>query len=101
MKKNILGTEKDLKLYNKDGVIVYFFDKNYTDPNQWDETTYDKNGRKLTINHSTGYWCKFTRDSYGKELTYENSYGDKRGFDIPEFTMEQLVEQLGNFKLIK
>jgi hypothetical protein len=102
MKTNILGTEDSLKLYNKEGVMVYWFDTNYLDPNQWDENTYDKNCRTLTINHSDGYWCKFTRDSNGFEKTYENSKGERRGFDIPEFTIEQLVEKLGiNFKLIK
>jgi hypothetical protein len=101
MKNNILGTKDSLRLYNKEGKPVYCFDKNYKDPDFWDETTYDKNGRTLTFINSDGYSYKCTRDSKGKELTFENSDGDRRGFDIPELTMEQLVEQLGNFKLIK
>ena len=101
MKNNILGTTDSLELYNKEGKMVYWFDTNYLDPNEWDETTYDKNGRILTINHSTGYSSKYTRDSEGKELTYENSDGDKTGFDLPEFTMEQLVFIVEYFKLIK
>jgi hypothetical protein len=102
MKTNILGTTETLRLYNKAGKAIYEFDTDYTDPDSWDETTFDGKGRVLTVIHSTGYWCKYTRDSYGKELTYENSYEERRGFDIPEFTMEQLVEKLGiNFKLIK
>jgi hypothetical protein len=102
MKTNILGTEDSLKLYDKAGKAIYEFDKHYLYPNYWNETTYDKNSRVLTILNSAGFWCKYTRDSDGNQLTYEDSNGVKRGFDLPEFTMEQLVEKLGiNFKLIK
>ena len=102
MKTNILGTEDSLRLYNKKGEIVYWFDANHSESDFWNETTYDKNGYILTYIDSDGYWVKYTRDSDGNELTYEDSKGDKRGFDIPEFTMEQVVEKLGiNFKLIK
>jgi hypothetical protein len=102
MKTNILGTEKDLRLYNKEGKMVYWFDTDYPDPNFWEEVTYDKNGCTLTFINSNGYSSKFTRDSDGNEKTYKNSLGTKRGFDLPEFTMKQLVEKVGiNFKLIK
>jgi YD repeat-containing protein len=105
MKTNILGTEETLNLYNKEGGKVYEFDTDYPDPNKWDETTYDKNGRVLTFINKYGFCVKYTRDSYGNELTYENSDGERRGFDLPEFTREQLIkkviQELGNFKLIK
>jgi hypothetical protein len=104
MKTNILGTEDSLNLYNKEGKMVYFFDTNSPDPNKWYEITYDKNGCTLTFIDSDKYWIIYTRDSQGNELTFEDSYGKRRGFDIPEFTMEQLVEkvikELGDFKLI-
>jgi len=41
-------------------------------------------------------------DSNGKEIYCEDSYGyieDKR--TIPEYTMEELFEKIGNFKLKK
>jgi len=76
--KNALETTENLKLYTKEGIMVYEFYKS-----------------------SNGYWFKNTYDEKGNELTYEDSYGRRIGFDIPEYTMEELVEKLGNFKLKK
>ena len=76
--KNILGKTEDLVLYNKEGKRVYAF---------------------TTL--SNGYSGESTYDSNGKELTYKDSTGVSIGFDIPEYTMEQLVEKLGNFKIKK
>ena len=118
--KNILGKSENLKLYNKEGNIVYEF---YFTPNRGScEYTYNKNGNQLTFKHSNGYsWEKtynvngreltyidsdglsweFTYDKNGNELTYKHSNGFSRGFNIPEYTMEELVEKLGEFKIKK
>lgn len=97
--KNILGTTENLELYNKEGVIVYEFEN---DSNGFSsESIYDSNGYTLIYKDSYGDWLEFTRDSNGKELTFKDSNGVTRGFDIPEYTMEQLVEKLGNFKIKK
>ena len=138
---NIQGEDKDLELYDKEGVKVYeyytylsgswdecTFDekgKILTYKNSkgyWNERTYNENGNELTYKDSKGYWYERTFDEKGYELTYKNSdsywyertYDEKgnvltfkdsdginTGFDIPEYTMENLVEKLGNFKLIK
>ena len=97
--KNILGTTEELELFNKDGRRVYEFIKD-SDGFSF-ESTYDSNGKELTYKNSTGYSYEYTRDSEGKELTYKSSTGVSRGFDIPEYTMEELVEKLGNFKIKK
>jgi len=97
--KNILGTTDNLELYNKEGKMVYKFYKD--SDGYWYERTYDSNGEELTYKDSNGNWWEYTRDSNGNELTYKNSDGVTRGFDIPEYTMEQLVEKLGNFKIKK
>jgi hypothetical protein len=76
--KNILGTTENLELFDKDGRLLYNFYKD-----------------------SDGYSAETTYDSNGKELTYKNSDGVTRGFDIPEYTMEELVQKLGNFKIKK
>ena len=76
--KNILGTTEYLELYNKEDKVVYWFYKN-----------------------SNGYSCERIYDSSGNELTFKDSDGVTRGFDIPEYTMEELVEKLGNFKIKK
>jgi hypothetical protein len=76
--KNIFGTTENLELFDKDGKIVYEFYKG-----------------------SDGYSFEITYDSNGNELTYKNSNGVSRGFDVPEYTMEELVEKLGNFKIKK
>lgn len=97
--KNILGTTEDLKLYNKDGKRVYVFK---TDLNGYSyEFTFDKYGNTLTYRNSKGYSSEFTYDESGNELTYKNSDGVERGFNIPEFTMEELTQKIGNFKLKK
>ena len=117
--KNILGTQENLTLYNKAGIVTYKFFKGlyYSYERTYDgngntltykdsdgssfETTYDKNGNELTFKNSKGYSRESTYDKNGNELTFKNSDGVSRGFDIPEFTMGQLVEKIGNFKLIK
>ncbi len=76
--KNILGTTDNLELFNKDGKRVYRF-----------------------IKYSNAYSYEFNYDSNGNILTYKNSNGVSRGFDIPEYTMEELVQKLGNFKIKK
>jgi hypothetical protein len=97
--KNILGTTENLELFNKDGRLLYNF---YKDSDGYSaETTYDSNGKELTYKGSNGFSSEYTRDLDGKELTYKNSNGFTRGFDIPEYTMEELVEKLGNFKIKK
>lgn len=97
--KNILGKTENLELFNKEGRKVYEF---YKDSNGYSfESTRDSDGNELTYKDSDGYSYEYTYDSNGNELTYKDSNGITRGFDIPEYTMEQLVEKLGNFKLKK
>jgi YD repeat-containing protein len=99
-KLNALGAFEDLELFNKKGTKVYEFITILD--GDWYKYTYDSNGNVLTYEDSDGYWHKYTYDSNGKELTYEDSNGVKRGFDIPKYTIEQLVEKIGhNFKIIK
>jgi hypothetical protein len=97
--KNIFGTTENIELFNKDGRQIYSFYKNSNGYSY--QYTYDSDGNQLTYKNSKGYSSEFTYDSNGNELTYKNSDGVTRGFDIPEYTMEELVEKLGNFKLIK
>ena len=66
----------------------------------WRESTYDDNGNELTYKNSKGYRRERTFDEKGNELTYKNSDGVMRGFDIPEYTIEELKEMLGKeFKI--
>ena len=97
--KNILGKQEELELFNKEGKLIYRFYQRW-DKN-WCESTYDSNGNLLTFKDSTDYWSELTYDSNGNLLTFKDSNGVMRGFDIPEYTMEELVEKLGNFKIKK
>ena len=97
--KNILGTTENLTFYNKEGKQAYEFDT-YPSGNFY-EKTYDEKGNILTYKNSKGYSKEYTRDKNGNELTFKDSDGEKRGFEIPEFTMEELIQKLGNFKLKK
>ena len=118
--KNLLGTTENLELFNKEGGKVYRFCKypngysyertcdsngnvlTFKDSNGFSyETTYDSNGKELTFKNSDGYSSEYTYDSNGNELTYKNSNGYTRGSNTPEYTMEELVERLGNFKIKK
>lgn len=77
--KNILGKKEDLELFNADGTRVYKFEI-----------------------HSTSYWNERTYDDNGNQLTYKDSDGATREFDVKEYTMEELTEKLGhNFKIKK
>jgi hypothetical protein len=97
--KNALGTQENLELYNKEGKLVYEFYKNSY--GYWFKYTRDGNGNTSAYEDSDGYWYKRTRDENGNELTYEDSKGTRRGFDIPEYTMEEIAERIGNFKIKK
>ena len=70
---NILGTEENLELFNKDGVRVYEYRKNSNGYSY--ECTYDSNGNELTFKNSNGFSYEYTYDSNGKVLTYKNSNG--------------------------
>lgn len=96
--KNIFNKEETLELFNKEGKKVYEF---YYSTGYSYEYTYDSNGEILTYKDSNGFSFEYTYDLNGNELTYKNSDGVKRGFNIPEYTMEELVAKLGNFKIKK
>ena len=99
---NIRGENKDLHFYNKEGIKIYEY-RTYSDGDwrDWRECTYNEKGDLSTCKYSAGDWHEYTYNKNGKVLTYKDSNGIKRGFNIPEYTMEDLVEKLGNFKLIK
>ena len=119
--KNLQGKKEDLNLYNKKGVLVYEFYKH--SKGYWCEITFDDMDNELTFKNSFGDWYEYTRDDQGNPLTYRNCYcywykktyddngkeltfkdseGKLRGFDIPEYTMEQLTEMIGKeFKIKK
>jgi hypothetical protein len=97
--KNIFGKTENIELFDKDGKVVYNFRKG-SDAYSY-ERTYDSNGNQLTYKDSNGNSFERTYDINGNELSYKDSNGLSRGFDIPEFTMEELVEKLGNFKIKK
>jgi hypothetical protein len=56
--KNIQGTEEELELYHKNGVIAYWFYKD-----------------------SKGYSSEHTYDEQGNFRTFKDSKGEMRGFD--------------------
>jgi len=90
--KNIQGKEENLKLYNRNGVLVYEF---YKDFDGYWESTYDDNGNELTFKNSNGDWIESTYDDNDDLLTFKDSNGVSRGFDIPEYTMEELTKIVG------
>jgi len=118
--KNVFGKQKELKLYNSKGDLVYEFYKNddyyweYTYDDQGNqltyensngyrcEYTYDDQGNQLTYKSSEGNWSELTYDDKGNALTYKDSNGESRDFQIPEYTMEELTKIVGEeFKIKK
>jgi len=92
--KEYLGSEDtEIRLYNKNGEIALWYLERKN--GSWYETTYDTNGMTLTHKNSAGHWSKYTRAEDGEELTYEDSWGYKRGFGIEEMTMEEVCKALG------
>ena len=77
---NALGAFEDLKLFDKNGNIVYKFLTNSND--YWWKSTYDEKGNILTFEDSNGYCYKRTYDEKGNILTFEDSKGMKKVFDI-------------------
>jgi hypothetical protein len=76
----------------------------YEDPiGYWMKREYNKNGNQTYYENSDGYWTKTEWDEEGNQIYYENSHGEiKDRRPKPEYTMEQLVEKLGeDFKLVK
>lgn len=84
------------KKYDSNGNRVYYEDSS----GYWYKIQYDSNGNEVHYENSKGFWSKTEYDSEGYKVYYVNSNGivrDKR--NIPEYTMEQLVKKIGNFKL--
>jgi len=94
--KNILGTKKNLELFDN-GKLVYQFVTNssgysseYTRDEKGNILTYkdsdgvsyeytrDEKGNILTYKDSDGYSSEYTYNEKGNELTYKNSDGDYR-----------------------
>lgn len=82
--------------YNSQGKQTYF--KN--SEGCWWRREYDCQGNQIHLEESGGFWSKREFDSNGNIVYYENSSGyveDNRV--VPEYTMEELVKETGNFKL--
>ncbi len=85
--KNILGKNKNLKLYNKKGILIYEFFKDSNNLS-W-ERTYDKQGNRLTYKNSNNYSSEYTYNKQGDVSTFKNSNGyssestyDKQGNEL-------------------
>ena len=72
---------------------------------KWRKYEYDNNRNIIYYEDSSGYWIKKEWGDFGKEIYFENSDGiirDNRPNVVPEYTMEELENQLGfNFKIKK
>ena len=71
----------------------------------WSIYEYDDKGNQTYYKTSNGEWIKREWDNLGNLIYYENSNGTIKGNkpnSVPEYTMEELVNQLGfNFKIKK
>ena len=82
--------------FDLQGNRIYYEDSD----GYWEKCKYDSLGNLIYSGDSNGYWFKREFDAKGNEIYYENSNGCiKDNRNIPEYTMEELVEKIGNFKL--
>jgi len=62
-------------------------------------------GKEIYREESSGCWVKREYNNNGNEIYFEDSDGgifDRRPKQVPEYTMEELVDKLGhNFKIKK
>ena len=98
--KNTFGKDESLRIYNKEGVMIYQYLKclnNYSWVSTYDKNgneltfedlnnysyirTFDENGNTLTFKDSNNYSFVSTYDENSNELTFEDSDGFIRGFD--------------------
>ena len=84
--------------FDSNGNEIYFEKSN----GFWRTSEYDSKGNQIYFKNSEGFWVKREFDSNGNRIYYEDSVGIIKDYrNIPEYTMEELVEKLGNFKLKK
>ena len=82
--------------YNSKGNQIYFEDSD----GYWEKSEYDAKGSLIYSKDSDGSWFKSEFDAEGNIIYLEDSDGfieDNR--NVPEYTMEELVEKIGHFKL--
>lgn len=90
--------EFPFEIFDKKGDRVYYEDSY----GYWSKREYNSQGNEIYFENSGGFWAKREYDSQGNEIYYESSDGYiKDNRVVPEYTMEELVEKLGNFKLKK
>jgi len=59
------------KEYNKKGKRIYCEDST----GYWYKNGYDNNGNRIYFVDSNGFWCKYTYDNNGNEISFEDSNG--------------------------
>lgn len=81
--------------YDSKGNDIYHENSN----GYWRKSKYDSKGNETYYEKSDGSWCKIEYDSEGNSIYFEDSNGwieDNR--NIPEYTMQDLVDKIGRFK---
>ena len=86
--------------YDLNGYEIHYEDsKGY-----WSKNEYNSQGNQIYYEDSNGVWSKYEYDSDDNQIYSEYSNGyivDDRPKPIPEYTMEELVAKLGEFKIKK
>ena len=72
---NVLGKKEDLKLYNKEGLLIYEYIQFDDAFDIWDKYIYNDKGNRTSYENSNGYWTKYTYNDNGQITSYENSNG--------------------------
>ena len=90
-------TNGELVIKDKNGNRIYL-EGSY---GYWVKHEYDSQGNVVFSKNSTGYWIKYERDSKGNKIYWENSNGVIRG-QRPKPCEGKVVEIEGvKYKLVK
>jgi hypothetical protein len=86
---------------DRNGNQIYYEDSN----GFWVKREWNENGKQIYYEDSHKHWYEAEYDWKGNLVYYLNSNGEIRDYrpkPKPEYTMEQLIEKLGeDFKLVK
>ena len=86
--------------YNSQGNEIYC----ESSDGYWYKHEYNSQSNRIYYEDSNGYWTKYEYDSDDNQMYCQSSNGyikDDRPKPIPEYTMEELVAKLGEFKIKK
>ena len=90
-------TNGDLEIKDKNGNRIYL----ELSDGYWIKNEYDSEGNEIYFEDSGGYWAKYEYDSQGNQIYYENSSGVIRDQRPKPCSDKEIVIEGVKYKLTK